>query len=143
MTIQAGVEHGAQVGDRLGLGRRGVEHVGGGEHAVGVRGIERFQLDRLRCLPFQLFGHHLAGLGLDHHTVAAADRRGAERDELWLALARNFYPFRKPVVDRIITSVARENAIFAVASALPWGRCNSTLMPWIAVAGCAVDALST
>ena len=31
------------------------------------------------------------------------------RDDLGLALARNFYPFRKPVVDRIITSMAREN----------------------------------
>jgi hypothetical protein len=41
------------------------------------------------------------------------------RDDLGLALARSFYPFRKPVVDRIVTSVARENAIFAVASALP------------------------
>ena len=41
------------------------------------------------------------------------------RDDLGLALARTFYPFRKPVVDRIVTSVARENAIFAVASALP------------------------
>jgi hypothetical protein len=41
------------------------------------------------------------------------------REDLWLVLARNFHPFRKPVVDRIITSVARENGIFAVASALP------------------------
>ena len=41
------------------------------------------------------------------------------REHLGLALARNFYPFRRPVVDHIITSVARENAIFAVASALP------------------------
>jgi len=41
------------------------------------------------------------------------------REDLWLVLARNLHPFRKPVVDRIITSVARENGIFAVASALP------------------------
>ncbi len=43
----------------------------------------------------------------------------AAREDLWLVLARTFYPFRKPVVDRIIGSVARENAFFAVASALP------------------------
>jgi hypothetical protein len=52
------------------------------------------------------------------------------RDDLWLALARNFHPFRKPVVDRIITSVARENAIFAVASALPNVVPNLLEVPW-------------
>jgi hypothetical protein len=52
------------------------------------------------------------------------------RDELWLPLARNFYPFRKPVVDRIITSVARENAIFAVASALPNVVPSFLELPW-------------
>ena len=52
------------------------------------------------------------------------------RDDLGLALARNFYPFRKPVVDRIITSVARENAIFAVASALPNVVPSFLEVPW-------------
>ncbi|MGA2735947.1 MAG: hypothetical protein ABSG65_00690 [Bryobacteraceae bacterium] len=52
------------------------------------------------------------------------------RDDLWLVLARNFYPFRKPVVDRIISSVARENAIFAVASALPNVVPNLLEIPW-------------
>src|ERR1700691_3590692 len=52
------------------------------------------------------------------------------RDDLWLVLARNFYPFRKPVVDRIIGSVARENAIFAVASALPNVVPNLLEIPW-------------
>jgi hypothetical protein len=52
------------------------------------------------------------------------------RDDLELALARSFYPFRKPVVDRIITSVARENAIFAVASALPNVVPNVLEVPW-------------
>src|ERR1700729_504053 len=37
-----------------------------------------------------------------------------EREDLDLALAHNFYPFRKPVVDRIVASIARENAIFAI-----------------------------
>jgi hypothetical protein len=53
-----------------------------------------------------------------------------EREELGLALARNFYPFRKPVVDRVIESVARENAIFAVASALPNIVPSLLEMPW-------------
>lgn len=52
------------------------------------------------------------------------------RDDLSLALARNFFPFRKPVVDRTITSVARENAIFAVASALPNVIPNFLELPW-------------
>ncbi len=53
-----------------------------------------------------------------------------EREELGLALARNFYPFRKPVVERIINAVARENAVFAVASALPNIVPSLLEMPW-------------
>jgi hypothetical protein len=52
------------------------------------------------------------------------------REDLWLVLARNFDPFRRPVVDRIIGSVARENAIFAVASALPNVVPNFLELPW-------------
>jgi hypothetical protein len=52
------------------------------------------------------------------------------RDDLGLVLARNFHPFRKPVVDRIISSVARENAIFAVASALPNVVPSLLELPW-------------
>ena len=53
-----------------------------------------------------------------------------EREHLGIALARNFYPFRKPVVDRLIASVARENAIFAVASALPNVLPSLLELPW-------------
>ncbi len=42
-----------------------------------------------------------------------------DHDDLELALARRFAPFRKPVVERIIHAVSRENAVFAVATALP------------------------
>ncbi|MGO4881756.1 MAG: hypothetical protein ACLP59_13145 [Bryobacteraceae bacterium] len=52
------------------------------------------------------------------------------RDDLGLALARSFYPFRKPVVDRIITSIARENGLFAVASALPNVVPSVLELPW-------------
>jgi hypothetical protein len=52
------------------------------------------------------------------------------RDDLGLALARSFHPFRKPVVDRVISSVARENAIFAVASALPNVVPSVLELPW-------------
>jgi hypothetical protein len=53
-----------------------------------------------------------------------------ERDDLGLALARNFHPFRKPVVDRVVASVARENAIFAIASALPNILPSLLELPW-------------
>ncbi len=52
------------------------------------------------------------------------------REHLGLALARNFYPFRKPAVERVIHSVSRENAVFAVASALPNIIPNLFEMPW-------------
>jgi uncharacterized protein (DUF697 family) len=42
-----------------------------------------------------------------------------DHDDLELALARRFAPFRNPVVERIIHAVSRENAMFAVATALP------------------------
>jgi hypothetical protein len=41
------------------------------------------------------------------------------RPDLALPLARYIYPFRKPVVDQTIHAVARENAMFSVATALP------------------------
>ncbi|HEY1758296.1 MAG TPA: hypothetical protein VGG72_23190 [Bryobacteraceae bacterium] len=40
-------------------------------------------------------------------------------DNLLLPLARQFYPFRKPAAQQVIRSVAKENAMFALATALP------------------------
>ena len=42
-----------------------------------------------------------------------------DREDLQLQLARTFSPFRKPVTDRLIRTISRENATFAVATALP------------------------
>jgi hypothetical protein len=42
-----------------------------------------------------------------------------EREDLGLALARNFPPFRAAVVERIIDTIAKENALFALATAVP------------------------
>ena len=53
-----------------------------------------------------------------------------ERGELALALARLFAPFRKPVVDRVIQAVARENALFAVVTALPNVVPSLIELPW-------------
>jgi hypothetical protein len=53
-----------------------------------------------------------------------------DRQETSLALARRFTPFRKPVVDRVIHSIARENALFALATALPNVVPSLLELPW-------------
>ncbi len=53
-----------------------------------------------------------------------------DHDDLELALASRFAPFRKPVVERIIHAVSRENAVFAVATALPNLVPNLGEIPW-------------
>jgi hypothetical protein len=53
-----------------------------------------------------------------------------QRDELGLALSRNFPPFRQPVVDRIIHNVSRDNALFAVVTALPDIIPSIIELPW-------------
>lgn len=63
------------------------------------------------------------GPGTIHGVVAG-------REDLALALARYYLPFRKPVVDAIVQDVARENALFAVASALPNVVPSLIEMPW-------------
>lgn len=47
-----------------------------------------------------------------------------------LPLAREFPGLRRPVIDRIIKAVARENTLFAVATALPDVIPNMMELPW-------------
>jgi hypothetical protein len=54
----------------------------------------------------------------------------AAHDELGLALARNFPPFRQPVVDRVIHNVSKENALFSVVTALPDMVPSILELPW-------------
>jgi len=54
-----------------------------------------------------------------------------DKPELDLALARQFLPFRRLVVERIIHMVAKENALFAVATALPNVVPNFIELPWV------------
>ncbi len=54
----------------------------------------------------------------------------AERGDLSMALARHFAPFRKPVLDQIVHGVCRENALFALATALPNIIPNVFELPW-------------
>ena len=53
-----------------------------------------------------------------------------EREDIGLALARRFPAFRKPVVDRIVRAISRENAMFAIASALPNIIPSFLELPW-------------
>jgi hypothetical protein len=53
-----------------------------------------------------------------------------ENREMALALARQFPAFRKPVVDRIVNEVARENGLFAIATALPNVIPTMLELPW-------------
>jgi len=50
--------------------------------------------------------------------------------DLGLALANQFPAFRAPVIDRIILSVAKENALFAIATALPNIVPSMMELPW-------------
>jgi hypothetical protein len=51
-------------------------------------------------------------------------------EDLELALARQFPAFRKPVIDRVVRGVARENALFALATALPNIVPSLIELPW-------------
>ncbi len=54
-----------------------------------------------------------------------------DKGELDLALGRQFLPFRRLVVERIIQMVSRENALFAIASALPNVVPSMIEIPWV------------
>ena len=50
------------------------------------------------------------------HTVQEILHR---RSELSLVLARHIYPFRAPVVQRVVSKISKESALFALATAIP------------------------
>lgn len=52
------------------------------------------------------------------------------REDLVLPLARSLYPFRKPAAHRLIRTVAKENALFCLATALPDIVPGITSIPW-------------
>jgi uncharacterized protein (DUF697 family) len=66
---------------------------------------------------------------------AGAPRRTAtaiirENDDIALPLARRYPAFRQTVVESIISAIARENALFAVATALPDVLPSLIELPW-------------
>ncbi|HZS52549.1 MAG TPA: hypothetical protein VFA54_16900 [Bryobacterales bacterium] len=64
------------------------------------------------------------------HPTAAVERCLEEREDLWIPLARHFLPFRGPVIERLIRKISRENALFALASALPNIVPSFIELPW-------------
>jgi hypothetical protein len=52
------------------------------------------------------------------------------RENLMLPLARNLYPFRKAASHQLIRKVAKENALFALATALPDVVPSFISLPW-------------
>jgi len=52
------------------------------------------------------------------------------RSEIKLALARNFYHFRQPVVNGIIYTVSKDNGLFALVTALPDVIPSLIELPW-------------
>jgi len=54
----------------------------------------------------------------------------AAKSDLGLPLARQFPPFRRPVINEIMYSVSKENALFALATALPNIVPNLIELPW-------------
>jgi hypothetical protein len=50
--------------------------------------------------------------------------------DLGVALARHFPPFRRPYVDRVINKTCRENTLFSLATALPDVIPNLIELPW-------------
>ncbi len=51
-------------------------------------------------------------------------------EDIHLPLASQFPPFRKQVIDHVIHAVARDNALFAIATALPDIVPNLMELPW-------------
>lgn len=52
------------------------------------------------------------------------------REDLSLALARNLFPFRKPAAHHVIRTVAKENALFCLATAVPDIVPSLASLPW-------------
>jgi len=60
----------------------------------------------------------------------AAQQLLRDHDDLWLPLARQFPGLRRPMLDHTIHAVAQENALFAVATALPDVVPSLVELPW-------------
>src|SRR3954469_246311 len=53
-----------------------------------------------------------------------------QKNELGMPLARHFFPFRRPVINEVMYSVSKENALFSLATALPNIVPSLVELPW-------------
>ena len=61
---------------------------------------------------------------------ASAKAIASDHHDIELAIARNFPRFRQPVADKILQRVCRENALFALVTALPNVLPSVIDLPW-------------
>ncbi len=117
--VPASVSHERRIEVMQALYREG--DPGAPEHFDLILHQEDIGIDEKDAFPFHL--------GDPQRTV---DEVLAERDHLGLALARNFPPFRAAVVEKTISAISRENALFALATALPNFVPSFIELPWAA-----------
>lgn len=101
-----------------------------GRHILRLASEEDFE----RCQ----FGFAEPGLAHPRHFYqfdwrkpdAAVETVLKEQRELWVPIARRFFAFRDPVIERIIWKISKENAMFTVATALPNVVPSIVSLPW-------------
>ena len=102
-----------------------------GRHLLPIRHVADFELCDFGLaephLPHPAHFYPFDGKAPTGLTDALLDKH----EELWIPVARHFVSFRDPVVERLIRKVARENALFAIASALPNIIPSLVELPWV------------
>lgn len=112
------------------------------EETLGIAGIQRPLAYRAgdpsspARVDLVLYDSHLAapeGAYTLHHDSPATTVEHVihDHEEFDLPLARQFPGLRKPVIDRIVSAVARENALFAITTALPDVIPSVVELPWV------------
>jgi uncharacterized protein (DUF697 family) len=98
-------------------------------HRVGDRGVP----DAVDLILFEQGMHASKGTYTFNRANPAATVLEILRgnDDIALPLARQFPEFRSAVVERTVHAVARENALFAVATALPDIIPSLVELPWV------------
>jgi hypothetical protein len=116
-------------------------HISAGRRAEALRSIHRGAADAdLVLYESSLLGPKGA-FPFDLDSPEDCVRRVLqERDELSLPLARRFFPFRKRACQKIMRSIAQENALFCFATALPDVIPSLLSIPW-AIGAYSSDAI--
>jgi len=112
---------------RAGFSEGRLRELGGHVYVIGDEGApERFDLELYEeglPRPEHAFTFH------PRDPQAAVGEILERREELGLRLARSFPVFRRAVTDSIVKTICRENASFALVSAVP-NIAPSSMLPW-------------